>query len=69
MESELDPNLAQVERAFTELRAFADELTLVGGCAAGFLITDTAAPSVRPTFDVDLVVEAVGYVEYQLFGK
>jgi hypothetical protein len=43
------------------------EVTLVGGCAAGLLITDPGAASVRATFDVDIVVEAATYVKYQAF--
>ena len=60
MPSETDPNIAQVERAIIELGTLADELTLVGGCAASFLNTDPAAPAVRQTLDVDLVVETIG---------
>ena len=46
-----------------------DELTLVGGCTAGLLITDPGAARVRPTLDVDLVVEAATYVQYEVFGR
>ncbi len=63
-----DPNLSRVERTFTELVSLTDELTMVGGCAAGLLITDPAAPAVRPTLDVDLVVESASYAEYNKFG-
>ena len=63
-----DPNFSRVERTFTELVSLTDELTLVGGCAAGLLITDPAAPAVRPTLDVDLVVESASYAEYNKFG-
>jgi hypothetical protein len=64
-----DPNLAQLEQAAARLGDLRDELTLVGGCAAGLLITDPGAAGVRPTFDVDLVVEATTYVEYERFGR
>lgn len=63
-----DPNRSQVERAFAELVTMSDELTIVGGCAAGFLITDSAAQTVRPTFDVDLAVEAATYIEFHILG-
>jgi hypothetical protein len=55
-----DPNLSRVERTFAEVVSLTDQLTLVGGCAAGLLITDPAAPAVRPTLDVDLLVESEG---------
>ncbi len=42
---------------------------LVGGLAAGLLITDPAAPEPRPTDDVDLVVELVTYGQYYELGK
>lgn len=64
-----DPNLEQLEAAAARLGDLLDELTLVGGCAAGLLITDPAAAPVRPTMDVDLVVEAASYVEYERFGE
>jgi hypothetical protein len=64
-----DPNLAQLERMAEVLGELLDELTLVGGCAAGLLVTDPAAARVRPTLDVDLVVEARTYVEYERFAR
>lgn len=36
----------------------------LGGTAVGFLITDPAAPDVRATTDVDIVVEVVTQIEY-----
>jgi len=44
-----------------------DELVLVGGCVTGLLITDPGAAPIRPTIDVDLVVDALRYVEYHGF--
>lgn len=64
-----DPNLDLVEAAAASLGPLIDELTLVGGASAGLLITDPAAVRVRPTVDVDLVVEAATYVQYELFGR
>ena len=46
-----------------------NELVLVGGCAAGLLITDPAAESVRATIDVDLVLEVFRYQEYAVFER
>ena len=40
-------------------------MTFVGGSAVGFLITNTAFLNVRPTDDVDVVVEVASYGRYQ----
>ncbi len=64
---ELDPNLDQLEDVAEALGPLMDELCLVGGCAAGLLISDPGASPIRPTEDVDLIVEAVQYATYQRF--
>lgn len=64
-----DPNLANLEAAASRLGPLLEELTLVGGCTTQLLITDPGAARVRPTLDVDLVVEATTYVQYEIFGK
>jgi len=40
-----------------------DRIVFVGGCAAGLLITDPGAAPVRPTVDVDAIVEIASYAE------
>ncbi len=59
-----DPNIAIVEQIALALGELTERLVLVGGCAAGLLITDTAQASVRNTDDVDLIAEAVTQGEY-----
>ena len=59
-----DPNIAIVEQITLALGELTERLVLVGGCAAGLLISDTAQASVRNTDDVDLIVEAVTKGEY-----
>ena len=44
-----------------------DELCVVGGCVAGLLISDPGASPVRPSEDVDLIVEATQYTAYHKF--
>lgn len=44
-----------------------DETVLVGGCATGLLVTDTGAAPIRPTLDVDLVVDVVHYQDIHAF--
>ena len=62
-----DPNLPHLERVVDCLGDLADELMLVGGCAAGLLVSDPGAAPIRATEDVDLVVEAVSYTDYHAF--
>jgi hypothetical protein len=40
-----------------------DQIVFVGGCIAGLLITDPGAAPVRPTIDVDAIVEIASYEE------
>lgn len=39
-------------------------MVFLGGCAAGLLITDPAAPKIRITIDVDVIVQVVSKGEY-----
>lgn len=55
------PHLILIADALGELR---DELVFVGGCAAGLLLTDPLAEAIRPTVDVDAIVEAATWVQY-----
>ncbi len=64
-----DPNLRLLEDAAVKLGPLLDELVLVGGCAAGLLVSDPGASPIRATLDVDLIVEAATYVDYDRFGK
>lgn len=60
-----DPNVAMLEvvaaRLGPDLR---ERFVFVGGCVAGLLITDPAMPAIRPTEDVDIVVEVVALAGY-----
>lgn len=49
-------SLILIASRFEEL---CDEVTFVGGCTLGLLITDPAAPEVRPTFDVDCIINII----------
>ncbi|MEM1448913.1 MAG: hypothetical protein AAF957_05070 [Planctomycetota bacterium] len=62
-----DPNLARLEAAVERLGPLADELVLVGGCATGLLVTDGGAAPIRPTIDVDLVLDVIAYAEFTAF--
>jgi predicted nucleotidyltransferase len=59
-----NPNIVSVQLVARALGALTDDLVLVGGCAVGLLITDTAGPPIRATQDVDLVAEIATVVDY-----
>ncbi len=60
-----DPNVVLLEIVAQHLGAdLLESLVFVGGAVAGLLITDPAMPSIRPTEDVDLVVQATVLREY-----
>jgi hypothetical protein len=51
-----DPNLPLLILVADALGDLCEELVFVGGCAAGLLLTDSAAGAVRATQDVDAIV-------------
>jgi predicted nucleotidyltransferase len=59
-----NPNLLLLEMAVSRLCSLIDEFVFVGGCATGLLITDVAAPPVRSTIDVDVIVQVLSRTEY-----
>lgn len=59
-----NPNIALLERAVEQLGPLVDEMVFVGGCATGLLLTDTAAPPIRATQDVDVLTEVATRGEY-----
>ncbi len=59
-----DPNISVVSLVARELGTLREEFMLVGGCAVGLLITDTARPPVRQTADVDMVTEVTSLPDY-----
>jgi hypothetical protein len=64
-----DPNLEMLKIAASQLGDLTQDLVFVGGCTVGCMITDVAAPDARPTKDVDAIVDAATYVEYQSFAE
>ena len=57
-------NLVILRHVCARLGPLLDEVALVGGCATVLLVTDEAAPDVRPTRDVDVIVDACTRTEY-----
>lgn len=59
-----NPNLARLALAARKLDPILGQIAFVGGCVTGLLITDPAAAPVRPTLDVDAIVEVASYAEF-----
>jgi hypothetical protein len=59
-----DPNRALFESVVRLLAPVLDELVFIGGCTTGIFITDTAAGGIRPTRDVDAIVDVTSYAQY-----
>lgn len=65
-----DPNVLLLEAVAAHLgEELLPEVVFVGGAVAGLLITDPAAPAIRPTEDVDLLVEALTLADYHRVGE
>src|ERR671918_140763 len=59
-----DPNRALFESVVRLLAPVLDELVFVGGCTTGIFVTDLAAGGIRPTKDVDAIVDVTSYAQY-----
>ena len=59
-----NPNLALLEEAVGLLEPLLGDLVFAGGCATGLLVTDSAAPDIRPTRDVDAITDVISYAQY-----
>src|SRR5579862_4075980 len=57
-------NLESLTLIAHRLEELCDEVTFVGGCITGLLITDKAAPDVRFTVDVDCIINVVSKPGY-----
>ena len=64
MSSVIHQNTKMLEVVCESLKPLLDRFVLVGGCATALLITDEAAPEVRMTMDVDLIVDVISLVDY-----
>jgi hypothetical protein len=62
-------NLELLKGAAKQLRPLLSKVVFVGGCTTGLLITDKAAPDVRSTTDVDIIVEITSYADYEIFSN
>ena len=60
----LNPNLDQLSLAAEKLHPLLSKIVFVGGCATGLLVSDPAASPVRPTLDVDAIIEISSYLDF-----
>lgn len=64
-----NPNLLILETAVHRLGSLADEFVFLGGCVTGLLLTDAAAPPIRQTVDVDVIVQVLSKAEYYALAE
>lgn len=57
-------NVELIRTVANRLGPLLDKVVFLGGAATGLLITDTAAPDVRPTLDVDVIVEISSRLDF-----
>ena len=64
-----NPNLDLLLKIAHRLSPLLDEVVFVGGCTTALLITDPGAEAIRPTYDVDVIVEITSYADYAVFSE
>lgn len=62
-------NLAMLEMLARALGELNDEVVYLGGCATALYITDPLALDVRPTIDVDCIIDVISLSQYMKFAK
>lgn len=68
MTKEQNPNLEMLSITVDYLGELVDELVFLGGSATGLLITDSAAPTIRVTKDVDVISQVTTKAAYYRLG-
>lgn len=64
-----NPNLALLVGMAQAMGPLCDKVVFVGGCATGLLVDDTGLMDVRPTEDVDAIVEVVSLAAYHRLAE
>lgn len=59
-----DPNRANLLAVARQLGELSNRFVFIGGAVVGLLINDPAAPPVRPTLDIDVVVAVTSIAEF-----
>jgi hypothetical protein len=63
-----DP-IEMLQKVAHALGSMVEEVVFVGGTIPALLVTDPAAPSIRPTKDVDLVVDSQSHQDHAAFEE
>ncbi len=64
-----DSNIEMLELVASGFGSLVNDVVFLGGCTAGFLVTDPAAPPPRETKDVDVIVEVLSYHDYYILSQ
>jgi predicted nucleotidyltransferase len=64
-----NPNLELLLAMAKAMGPLRDQVVFVGGCATGLLVDDAGLMDVRPTEDVDAIVEVASLAAYQRLAK
>ena len=62
-------NLRMLEFVARKLGKLNDEVIYLGGCSTALFVTDPLSLDVRPTKDVDCIVDIISLPKYYQFGK
>jgi len=57
-------NIEMIIKAARLLGDLREKMAFLGGATTGLLITDPAAPELRPTLDIDVIIEIISMTEY-----
>lgn len=63
-----DPNIAMLQLVANGFGPLVEEVVFLGGCATGLMIDDKAAPDIRASDDVDVIIEAATQHDYHDFS-
>lgn len=62
-------NLAMLEFVARKLGKLNEEVVFLGGCATALFITDPLSFDVRPTWDVDCIIDVISLGQYHQFER
>ena len=57
-------NIEMIKKVARHLGDLRDKMAFLGGATTGLLISDPAAPDLRPTLDIDVIIEIISRTEY-----
>ncbi|MDQ6971438.1 MAG: hypothetical protein Q9M30_02195, partial [Mariprofundaceae bacterium] len=67
--SRSDPNLVMLQEVAAGFGPLLGDIVFLGGCATGLMIVDQAAPDIRASDDVDVIIETVTRHDYHDFSE